>query len=71
MAKYFVFLAAFTLEDFGQVYLQYVYYEQFSTKISKIPIIKGAVMTLIATQTIFDLAKLNASTKSGTYWSVV
>ena len=70
MAKYFVFLAAFTLEDFGQVYLQYVYYEQFSTKISKTPIIKGAVMTLIAAQTVIDLAKLNVFTKSGKYWSV-
>ena len=67
LTKYWIYLTAFTFEDCAQVYIQYVYYEQYYTKASVVSIANGALMMLMGFKTVVDIARLDAQDPDGTY----
>ena len=65
--KYFIFLTAFTLEDYGQVFLQFYYYERFQTRVKYLTLVNGIFMVLLSFKGMLDLATYSAERKSGLY----
>ena len=65
--KYFIFLTAFTLEDCGQVVLQFFYYERFHTQIKTLTIVNGTFMILISFKSLLDLANYSVDRDNGLY----
>ena len=65
--KYFIFLTAFTLEDCGQVFLQFYFYERFHTQIKTLTIVNGIFMILISLKSMLDMAKYSVDRKNGLY----
>ena len=65
--KYFIFLTAFTLEDYGQVFLQFYYYERFQTQVKTLTIINGVFMVLSSLKSTVDLALYSVDRKNGFY----
>ena len=65
--KYFIFLTAFTLEDYGQVLLQFYYYERFQTQGSTMTIVNGVFMVLLSLKSMLDLALYSVDNKNGLY----
>ena len=65
--KYFIYLTAFTLEDCGQVFLQFYYYERFDTKINFITIVNGSFMVLMSFKSMVDMAKYSVDRDNGLY----
>ena len=47
-AKYKILLIALLFEDLGQIYIQYIYYEQFNSEISWLAYIKSTIMILLS-----------------------
>ena len=52
--KYFIFLTAFTLEDCGQVLIQFYYYERFDTQFETLTILNGAFMVVMSFKGVVD-----------------
>ena len=48
MVKYKIILIAFLFEDLGQIYTQYIFYEQFNSEISWLAYAKSTIMTLLS-----------------------
>ena len=67
MMKYFIYLTAFTLEDFGQVIIQFYYYERFETELSPLGIVNSIFMFIMSLKTVVDLARYSVDTKAGLY----
>ena len=65
--KYFIFLTAFTLEDYGQVFLQFYYYERFQTQVKVLTIVNGIFMVLLSLKSLLDVAMYAVETKNGSY----
>ena len=65
--KYFIFLTAFTLEDYGQVFLQFYYYERFQTQVKMMTVVNGIFMVLLSFKSLLDLALDSVEKKSGVY----
>ena len=65
--KYFIYLTAFTLEDCGQVFLQFYYYERFHTQIKTLTIVNGIFMVLMSFKSMLDMAKYSVDRKNGLY----
>ena len=55
--KYYIYLTAFTLEDCGQVSIQFFFYERYNTKLKTITIINGVFMIMMSLKTMIDLVK--------------
>ena len=55
--KYYIFLTAFTLEDCGQVYIQFFYYERYNTELKPITIVNGIFMIVVSFKTMLDMIK--------------
>ena len=65
--KYFIFLTAFTLEDYGQVFLQFYFYERFQSQVSILTIVNGIFMVLLSFKTMLDLTLYSVDRKNGLY----
>ena len=65
--KYFIYLTAFILEDFGQAFLQYVYYERFQSNLNALTVINGIFKVLMALKGFFDMAMYPVDGKEGQY----
>ena len=65
--KYFIFLTAFTLEDCGQVFLQFFYYERFDPQVKTLTIVNGTFMILVSFKSMLDLAKYSVEKDNGLY----
>ena len=65
--KYFIFLTAFTLEDYGQVFLQFYYYERFQTQVKTLTIVNGVFMVVLSFKSMLDLAMYSVDRKNGLY----
>ena len=67
--KYYIYLTAFTLEDFGQAFLQYYYYERFQTKLNILTIFNAFFKLLMAFKSFVDLAiyPVDSDEKQGQY----
>ena len=66
--KYFTFLTAFTLEDYGQVFLQFYYYERYQTGYNSLTIVNGIFMNLLSLKSMFDLANSSTFKRCGTFF---
>ena len=67
LMKYYIFLTAFTLEDYGQVFIQFFYYERFQTKVKTLTIVNGIFMVLITFKSTLDMAMYSVERKDGQY----
>ena len=65
--KYFIFLTAFTLEDYDQVFIQFYYYERFQTQVKTLTMVNGAFMALLSFKSVCDLALYSVERKNGLY----
>ena len=65
--KYFIFLTAFTLEDYGQVFLQFYYYERFQTHDKALTTINGIFMVFVSFKGLLDLALYSVDEENGLY----
>ena len=65
--KYYIFLTAFTLEDYGQVFLQFYYYERFETQVKTLTIVNGVFMVVLSFKSMLDLAMYSVDRKNGLY----
>ena len=59
LAKYKILLIAFLFEDLGQIYIQYIFYEQFNTEISWLAYVKSSIMILLSFKGLFRKYVLN------------
>ena len=67
LMKYFIYLTAFTLEDCGQVYIQFFFYERYHTEMKTLTIVNGVFMILMSFKSMIDLAKYSVQDKYGNY----
>ena len=65
--KYYIFLGDFTLEDYGQIVLQFTYYERFHTKLETLTIVKSVFMIFKALKDFLDLACYSVDRPNGLY----
>ena len=65
--KYIVSLTAFTLEDYGQVVIQYYFYERYSTEASTLTKVNAGFMVLLSFKTFIDYANYSVSDENGNY----
>ena len=65
--KYYIYLTAFTLEDCGQVYIQFFFYERYNTELKKTTIVNGVFMILISFKSMLDLAKYTLEDDVGSH----
>ena len=65
--KYFIFLTAFTLEDYGQVFIQFFYYERYQTQVKTLTIVNGVFMALLSFKSMLDLASYSVDRENGLY----
>ena len=65
--KYFIFLTAFTLEDYGQVFLQFYYYERFQTQVKILTIVNGVFMVLLSFKSMLDVVLYSVDRQNGSY----
>ena len=63
--KYYIFLTAFTLEDCGQVYIQFFFYERYNTELRTMTIVNGVFMILISFKTMLDMWKYTLHEEAG------
>ena len=67
LMKYFIYLTAFTLEDCGQVFIQFFFYERYHTEMKTLTIVNGLFMVLMSFKSMIDLAKYSVEDKHGNY----
>ena len=67
LMRYFIYLTAFTLEDCGQVFIQFFFYERYHTEVKTLTIVNGIFMVLMSLKSMIDLAKYNVDTVYGDY----
>ena len=67
LMKYFIYLTAFTLEDCGQVFIQFFFYERYHTDMKTLTVVNGIFMILMSFKSVIDLAKYSVEDKHGNY----
>ena len=65
--RYFINLTAFTLEDCGQVFIQFFFYERYNTEVKVLPIVNAVFMVLYSLKTMIDCAKYDVDNEYGDY----
>ena len=67
MMNYLTFIAAFTLEDGGQTFFQFMYYERYDTELKLLTIVNGTFMILMSFKSMLDLANCSVDRDNGLY----
>ena len=65
--NFFVYLAGFTLEDCGQVLLQFYFQERFHSQVKAITIVNSVFMMLLSLKTLISMALYSVDKASGGY----
>ena len=67
LMKYFIFLTSVTLEDYGQVFIQFFYHERYTTQSSNLTIINSILMVILSLKRLIDLADSPVDDRNGNY----